>query len=70
MSVISIASNGNKAKGVAATPKPLPKTLKPVLIAPGATLFFSIPSALDLLALIVDGAATAVDLQQVHLQRR
>jgi len=54
------ASIGNKAKGVPSEAKPLPKTLAPVLIAPGLTLFFSIPSALDLLALIVDGAVTAV----------
>ena len=46
-------------------PSPLPKTLKPVFAIPGLgppSLFdFSIPAALDLLALIVDGAASAVD---------
>ena len=44
--------------GDAAIPSPLPKTLNPlVLINP----FCSTPNPLDLLALIVDGAPSAVD---------
>ena len=46
--------------GDAATPNPLPKILKPVLATPGLFLLNCL-SALDLLALIVDGAASAAD---------
>ena len=52
---ISPAANGASNAGDAATPSPLPKTLKPVLTRPFC--FLSIPNPLDLLALIVDGAA-------------
>ena len=56
---ISNCIKGASNAGDAATPSPLPKTLKPVFTKPGLGFFFSIPSALDLLALIVDGAASA-----------
>ena len=61
---MSPTANGASNAGDAATPSPLPKTLKPVLIAPFG--FLSIPSALDLLALIVDGAANAVEAANVQ----
>ena len=54
---MSMAAIGARKPGAAATPSPLPKTLPAVL----ATPFRSTPKPLDLLALIVDGATSAVD---------
>ena len=62
---ISPNANGASNAGDAAIPSPLPKTLKPVFAIPGLGFFFSIPKALDLLALIVDGAASAVEAANV-----
>ena len=60
---ISPTAKGASNAGAAATPNPLPKTLKPVFTKPFG--FLSTPSALDLLALIVDGAASAVEAAHV-----
>ena len=64
---MSPTANGASNAGDAATPNPLPKTLKPVLTGP--VFFLSIPLedqiVLMILALIVDGAASAVEAANV-----